>query len=119
MRHFSPSVEMEVPGTMLRGPDQVAGFFGALWEAFPDFQVTMPTQVEQGPFVAVQFRVTGTHLGTLRTPGGDIPPTGRHINLPCSDFFEVQGGLIVSVKLHFDRLTLLEQLGVAPVPAHA
>lgn len=118
MRHYGPEVEVEAPGATLRGPDQVVVFFSAFWEAFPDLQVTATKELEQGPFVADEGTIGGTHLGTLRTPAGDIPPTGRRADLAYSVFYEVQGGLIVSAHLHFDRLTLLEQLGLAPAPAH-
>jgi len=55
----------------------------------------------------------------LHTPGGDIPPTGKRMNFPYLERFEVEGGLIVSGNLIFDRVELLEQLGVMPAPAPA
>ena len=119
LSYFSPAIRREVPGAHLEGRDQLAAFFGAFWEAFPDIEVTVTSVVEEGSVVAIQAKTRGTHLGTLRTPGGDIPATGRHINLPISDQYHVEGGLIVSAHLHFDRLTLLEQLGVVPAPAPA
>lgn len=117
MTLLSPEVEREVPGALLRGRDQVAAFVSALWEAFPDLHVTVGSVVEEGGVVAIRGRITWTHRGTLRTPSGDIPPTGRRMDLTFSDDCEVQEGVIVSAHLHFDRLTLLEQLGVAPAPA--
>ncbi|MCA1607263.1 MAG: ester cyclase, partial [Acidobacteria bacterium] len=66
---------------------------------------------------AIQGRATGTHRGTLRTPTGDIPPTDRYVDIMWADDYEVRGDVIVSTRLHFDRLELLEQLGVTPAPA--
>ena len=119
MRYFSSDVEMETPIGHLKGREQVGAFFSAFWEAFPDLEVNAIHQTEEGSSLVVRGKVTGTHLGTLRTPGGEIPSTSRYIDLPISDHFEVRGGLIVGVHLYFDRLALLEQLGVAPAPAHA
>jgi len=119
MKHFSPEAQKEIPGAILRGSEQIAGFVSAFWEAFPDTEMIVTSVVEEGPVVAIRGRMTGTHLGALRTPGGDIPATGRRLDLPFSDDYEIQGGLIVSSHLHFDRLTLLEQLGVAPAAAPA
>jgi predicted ester cyclase len=116
---FSPECEKVVPGAHMRGGDQVLVWCSALWEAFPDIQVTVTSVVEEGSVAAVQARIGGTHLGTLRTPSGDIPPTGRRADLTFAEAAEVQAGVIVSAHLHFDRLTLLEQLGVAPAPAPA
>jgi predicted ester cyclase len=104
----------EVPGAQLRGAEQVLAWDKALWEAFPDFHVVPTRIVEEGPWVGFHGRVTGTHEGVLRTPGGDIPPTGRQVDVTIGGDCEVQAGQIVSMRLHFDRLELLEQLGVAP-----
>jgi len=114
-----PDVEWAIPGALLRGRDQTVGFFSDLWEAFPDFQLIATRVVEEGSTVIMHFRAEGTHQGTFHTPGGDIPPTSRRVNLPCSEHYEVEGNLIVSARLIFDRLELLEQLGVAPAPASA
>lgn len=116
---LDPDVEWAIPGGLLRGPDQVIAFFSALWEAFPDLDLTATSVAEKGPTVVMQGRVEGTHQGTFHTPGGDIPPTGKRVNLTYSEHYEVEEGLIVSARLLFDRLDLLEQLGVAPAPAPA
>lgn len=116
---FSPDCRKEAPGASLQGPEQVVAFFSVFWAAFPDLHCEVTRVVEEGSTVAVQGRTTGTHLGTLPTPGGDIPATGRRIDLPISDLYEVEDGLIVSSSLSFDRLALLEQLGVVPAPVAA
>jgi predicted ester cyclase len=118
-RYFSPEVEREIPGALLRGREQVVAFVSAFWEAFPDLHITVSSVVEEGSLVAMRGRITGTHLGTLHTPGGDISPTGRRVDLTFADDYEIQEELIVSAHLQFDRLGLLEQLGVAPTPAPA
>lgn len=117
--YFSDQAEKEVPGGLLRGSDQIVAFVAAFWEAFPDIRLTLTSSVEEGSVVAVRGRMTGTHTGTLRTPGGDIPATGRDIDLTFSDEYEVVGGRIVSSHFQLDRLALLEQLGVIPAPAPA
>jgi predicted ester cyclase len=116
---LSPEVEWAVPGDLLEGPEQVAAFHAVLWEAFPDLTLTVILLVEEGSSVLMQGRSEGTHLGTFHTPGGDIPATGRRVDLTYSEYFEVEAGQIVAVRLIFDRLELLEQLGVAPAPASA
>jgi ketosteroid isomerase-like protein len=61
--------------------------------------------VEEGTF-------TGTHDGTLRTPAGDIPPTGRSVAVDYVQVLRFRDGKHVSFNLMFDRLAMLEQLGV-------
>jgi predicted ester cyclase len=116
---FSPECIKLVPGARFEGGEQVAAWCTALWEAFPDFHITATDVVEEAPIATVSGVVTGTHLGTLRTPGGDIPPTNRRAEFPFSETAEVRDGRMISVHLYFDRLELLEQLGVIPAPAHA
>lgn len=115
----SPDVEWAAPGALLRGPDQAVALDSALWEAFPDIELTVTRVVEEGSVVIIQGRAHGSHQGTLRTPGGDIPATGRRVELTFFEEYEVQGEVIVSERLLFDRLELLEQLGVVPAPASA
>lgn len=109
---FSTDCEKVVPGARMRGGEQVAAWCSALWSAFPDIQVTVTTVIEEGSVAAVRGRATGTHLGTLRTPSGDISPTGRHAELAVSEVAQVEEGVMVTAHLYFDRLELLEQLGV-------
>jgi predicted ester cyclase len=114
---WNPNCQKWVPGAYLQGADQVLAWDQALWEAFPDFQV-VPTQiVEEGSTLGFHARVTGTHQGTLRTPTGDIPPTGRRLEVTLSGVCEVHGDQIISMHMNFDRLEILEQLGVAAAPA--
>lgn len=117
MAIFSPECEREVPGDYLRGPDQVLAWRSALWEAFPDMQLTISRVVEEGSAVAIQGSAKATHRGTFRTPGGDIPPTDRRVEFTFADDYEVRGGVIVFTRLHVDRLAILEQLGVPFAPA--
>jgi steroid delta-isomerase-like uncharacterized protein len=116
---LDPDVEWAVPGGLYRGPDQVIAFFSAFWEAFPELKLTITRLVEDGSTVITDARAEGTHQGTLHTPGGDIPPTDKRMNLPFLEHYEIEQGLIVSGNLIFDRVELLEQLGAMPAPAHA
>ena len=103
-------------GTGGEGKAVCAEFFGGWLGAFPDahvqihgLHITGNVAVEEGTF-------TGTHIGVLHTPAGDIPPTGRPVTV---DYIEVLGfrdGKHVSFNLMYDRLLLLEQLGLIPAP---
>src|ERR671937_2769871 len=106
-------VVFEAPGGM-RGEGKAAcvEFYGGWWSAFPDAHVDVQglhivdeVAVEEGTF-------TGTHNGVLRTPAGEIPPTGRSVNLGYIQVLRFREGKHVSFNLIFDRLLMLEQLGV-------
>jgi predicted ester cyclase len=117
--YFSPQAQKQIPAGTLSGSDQIAAFVSAVWEAFPDIELALTEVVEQGSKVSVRGAMVGTHAGTLHTPSGDIPATGQRIDLAFSDSYEVVDGLIVASHLYFDRLSLLEQLGVMGAPAAA
>ncbi len=68
--------------------------------------------VEEGTF-------TGTHHGTLPSPAGDIAPTGRPVAVDYIHALRYRDGQHVSFNLLFDRLQMLEQLGLIPAPALA
>jgi hypothetical protein len=47
---------------------------------------------------------------------GDIPPTGRSVALDYIQVLRFRDGTHVSFHLMFDRLLMLEQLGLTPAP---
>jgi hypothetical protein len=62
----------------------------------------------------------GTHTGTLGTPAGEVPPTGRRVEIRWMAMYEVRGDELVSEHLYFDPTEFLMQLGLAPAaPAEA
>jgi predicted ester cyclase len=73
--------------------------------------------VEDGERAAVEGTFTGTHTGTLAAPQGEIPATGRTIELPYVDVFEARAGRIAAHRVYYDQMVMLSQLGLAPAPA--
>jgi steroid delta-isomerase-like uncharacterized protein len=105
----------------MRGDGKAActAFFGSWFAAFPDARVEVhgvhfidDVAVEEGTF-------TGTHNGVLSGPSGDVPPTGRFVKADYIQVLRFRDGKHVSFNLMYDRLTMLEQLGLAPVSALA
>jgi ketosteroid isomerase-like protein len=104
---FSPDVELVDPDTRRWGRQAVADFAHAWWEAFPDARVTPERESALGPFGVVEGTFTGTHVGTLHMAAGSLAPSGRMITNHFAAVYEVEGDLIVSRRLYFDRLVLL------------
>ena len=106
----------EAPGGMRgEGKEACAGFYGSWFAAFPDAHVDVHSvhfiddvAVEEGTF-------TGTHNGVLHAPTGDIPPTGRSVEIGYIQVLRFREGKHTSFHLMFDRLLMLEQLGLVPV----
>ncbi len=117
---FSADAEVVAPGAQLRGREQVLDWLGGYWEAFPDARIEIVRSIESGPIVAAEGRLIGTHTGILRTPEGEVPPTGRHVEVRWMAMYEVPGDELVSEHLYFDPTEFLTQLGLGQgVPADA
>ena len=93
------------------GRDACAAFFAGWFEAFPDARVEVTALHLIGDVAVEEGVFTGTHDGVLRTPGGDIPPTGRPARVDYIQVLRFRDGTHVSFNLSFDRLAMLEQLG--------
>jgi predicted ester cyclase len=114
---FSADVATTFPGvgtlhSLEAFKEVVRGFAGA----FPDGRFTFTSSVESGNRIAVQGIYSGTNTGPLLTPAGEMPPTGRRLELPYGDFFEVENGKIVRHNLYFDQVVFMTQLGLMPAP---
>jgi ketosteroid isomerase-like protein len=115
---LAEDVVFEAPGGMRgEGKEACTGFYGSWFAAFPDAHVDVASvhfiddvAVEEGTF-------TGTHDGVLHAPTGDIPPTGRSVELDYIQVLRFRDGKHVSFHLMFDRLLMLEQLGLVPAPS--
>ena len=114
---LAEDVSFAAPGGV-RGEGKPAclDFYGGWMNAFPDAHVEVhglhiidDVAVEEGTF-------TGTHNGVLRTPDGEIPPTGRPVSLGYIQVLRFRDGEHVSFNLMFDRLQMLDQLGLVPAP---
>jgi SnoaL-like polyketide cyclase len=64
--------------------------------------------------VIVEGIFTGTHGGTLKTPMGDVPGTGRKIRGEFIQVLEVDRGLVKRNNLIYDQVQLMTQLGLTP-----
>jgi hypothetical protein len=58
-----------------------------------------------------------THVGALRTPAGELPPTGKAYKLPTLSILQFEGKRVSSWRDYFDRVDLLTQLGLMPTRA--
>ncbi len=112
---LTDDVRVKSPGVgEVRGKPSVKAFYKSWVDAFPDARVeikavtcTDDMAIEEGVF-------TGTHRDALHGPGGDIPPTGRNVRVDYIQIARYRGDKVSAFNLIFDRLEMLEQLGVGP-----
>ena len=101
------------------GKQACAEHYAGWFTAFPDAHAVVHALHVSGDVAVEEGTFTGTHQGALHTPAGDIPPTGRRVIADYVQVHHFRDGLIASVNLMYDRLELLEQLGLVPDPAQA
>jgi predicted ester cyclase len=111
---WAADAEMTAPGAHVRGRDDVLGFLGIFYEAFPDLRLDVAQLLTDGPAAAAEGTLAGTHDGVLHTPNGDVAPTGRAVELRWAAVYRTEGDTLKSEHLFFDQMDFLGQLGLAP-----
>jgi steroid delta-isomerase-like uncharacterized protein len=96
------------------GADAFDEFSRPFFEALPDATLNPASWIETDDAVVVEGSFRGTMTGTLHSPAGDIPPTGKSLDLKFVDIFRVKDGKVVSHHVYFDRMEFAEQLGLTP-----
>src|SRR5580698_6206160 len=80
--------------------------------AFPDMHRELYQMYVSGNIVVVQLALQGTHLGPLHLPVGTLRPTGKRMDAPCCDVFELADGKIKRFDCYPEGSMILTQLGV-------
>lgn len=89
--------------------EAIRAYVKGLWETFPDLSFDLVSAGEAGPnMVAAQWFMKGTNTGSFQ----GLPPSGRTVALPGSDFIEIENDRIKSVRGYFDSRVIPEQLGL-------
>jgi steroid delta-isomerase-like uncharacterized protein len=116
---LADDVTFRAPGGMSgKGKEACAQYFAGWLGAFPDAHVEIHAlHITTGDVAVEEGTFSGTHRGVLHTPAGDVPPTGRHVAVDYIQVLRFRDGMTTSFNLMYDRLELLEQLGLVPAPA--
>jgi steroid delta-isomerase-like uncharacterized protein len=114
---LAPDCEFEAPGFSGQGPQAISGWIQAFMAALPDVTHELTAIAAEGEIAAVELRVHGTHTAPLQTAAGEVPSTGRTLDLPVADVWRVRDGRIVAYHVYFDQMNFLGQLGLLPEPA--
>jgi ketosteroid isomerase-like protein len=99
-------------GVIYRGPDELPKTVEIYARAFPDMHRELYRFYVTGDIVVVQLALQGTHLGPLSLPLGTVRPTGKRMDAPCCDVFELSDGKIKRFDCYPSGTVVLTQLGV-------
>jgi steroid delta-isomerase-like uncharacterized protein len=100
-----------VPGGELRGLEAFKEQWVSMFRtAFPDLRIVIEDQVAEGDKVASRYTGSGTHQGELR----GFPPTNNRVEVTGTITSRFAEGKIVEEWNNFDRMGMMEQLGIVP-----
>lgn len=98
------------------GHDEVMDYFRSSRGPFPDLgNEILHVVVGDGDVGMVEFNLVGTHLGPIRTPAGEVAPTGKRIKVRMAATFEFAPGSdkIISERPYTDPRAIMAQLGLS------
>ena len=86
----------------------------SLFSMFPDYQVRRVRSFGQDDWVCLEVEESGTMKGSIHAGPREIRPTGKSFKIPSSIICRVEKGRIGEVRVYFDVLGLMAQLGLGP-----
>ena len=99
-------------GVTFRGPEGLPEQVVNYATAFPDMHRELYQVYVSGDIVIVQLALQGTHLGPPHLPAGTLRPTGKRMDAPCCDVFELADGKIKRFDCYPEGSVIMTQLGV-------
>ena len=85
-------------------------FAKAFYQAFPEMRHTIVETIADGELVSVRFQLNGRHTGDF----AGIPATGNPVSVNAIVTMRIVDGKVKELHGEFDRLGLMQQLGVIP-----
>jgi predicted ester cyclase len=107
--------DFRAPGVALRGPDAFLSWERPFLDAFPDLHHHLGPVIASGDGIAYELVVHGTHTEPLATPEGQLPATGRTLQLEACNVLRLDGqGAIAAYHVYFDQVAFMVALGLVP-----
>lgn len=94
----------------LHGRTAVKDDLARVQDALEDVTAELTEVVTDGTALALRILISGTHTGPLRTPAGELPPTGRTVRIAVASFERYDNtGRIREERRIFDATAFLQQ----------
>jgi ketosteroid isomerase-like protein len=91
-------------GETFRGHKGFRQFMQGWADAFPDGKTEDTTTYAGDEFGVTEFIGRATQDGPLKSPAGEIPPTGRSVEFKRCEVYKFREGKIVNGHTHFESL---------------
>lgn len=100
------------PEAEIHGPAEFVAFVQGIRSAFPNIRIKIEDAFSTSDKVVARWSATMTHTGE----GLGMPATGKNVRLTGITIARVKEGKILEGWDHWDRLGMLEQIGVYRQP---
>ncbi len=112
----SPDIVYQETGTgrHIQGVEDYLTLCVTWRQGFPDVAGEVTAALADGGTVALEVTWSGTHTGPLAGPTGEIPATGKPIQVTSAMWYQIEGDQVTNLRNHVDILGMLNQLGVLP-----
>jgi steroid delta-isomerase-like uncharacterized protein len=87
------------------------GVLPAMRAGFPNLRFRIEDIVAEDDWVVCRLSMEGTHKGEFQ----GVAPTGKRVKMSCLVELRFRDGKIVEDRPFFDRMEMMEQLGVIPL----
>jgi ketosteroid isomerase-like protein len=94
-------------GLTLKGKEEATGWLSGWKAAFSDARIADASYLEAGDWTISRFQGRGVNDGSL----GDLPATGRQLDLPFCELMRWEDGQAVEGAMYYDTGSLMVQLG--------
>ena len=96
---------------IVKGVDGLKKVMAGFRTAFPDLKLTIDNEVYTENSAVARWTFSATNTGP-----GDIPPTGKSVEIWGLDMLQFVNGKISKQMVAYDEKSLLEQLGFTMMP---
>ena len=105
---------MDTPsGQQFKGVDGFVQFSQSFVDAMPDLKGTTMDHKVNGNKVSTKVHAKGTFTGTMQTPQGPVPGTGRPVDIEYALDQEFNdAGKLVRFAVNYDMQDFMRQLGI-------
>ncbi len=112
------NIKFEAPGGFKATSGHEATAYAMVWhKAFPNGKMTVRNEIVSAPWIVQEVTMEGTHTGPLEGPMGTVQPTYKKLVGKGVQILRIENGKIAEVRIYFDLLDQMTQLGLIPEAA--
>jgi steroid delta-isomerase-like uncharacterized protein len=101
-------------GETFRGKEGARRNIDGWFTPFPDLTCEIENLITSGEWEAIEAIGRGTQTGSITTPEGEIPPTGKKVEAKFVTISRIRDGKVVEQRDYYDLGTIMQQLGLMP-----